>query len=337
VSCAAGALPPLFCADDAQPVAARSMPTRTSKRISTSACVAPVALRTSLLSSAKRRPNPRASPAVANLGLVARPRKPAAGNLGGSVDTRGGVRCLDALQLVADKNGLLREVARVLRPGGRAVITTWERNAGELRGLPPEYSIADAGALVEAAGLRLLVREECDDWLEQKRTFFQRVIGDDRDNAEPALRSLAEEGRSFLSHSASVRRLLLVATVSLGLAGGKAGGTPVRPTCVGLKCSGGAEGRQTPGGSGDCRSSDGPRGVHVATRRIARLQRKRDDRPRIGEVGGVHRHSGRRLPRRALESRRAIRVRVPANSDAVPVSGYDRTMATEADRIRIPV
>lgn len=127
-------------------------------------------------------------------------------------ETADAVVCIDALQLVADKNGLLREVARVLRPGGRAVITTWERNAGELRGLPPEYSIADAGALVEAAGLRVLVREECDDWLEQQRTFFQRVIAEDGDNAEPALRSLAEEGRSFLSHSSSVRRLLLVAT-----------------------------------------------------------------------------------------------------------------------------
>lgn len=123
------------------------------------------------------------------------------------------VVCIDALQLVADKNGLLREVARVLRPGGRAVITTWEQNAGEPRRLPAEYSIVDAAALVEAAGLRLLVREECDDWLQQQRTFFQRVIADDRDNAEPALRSLAEEGRSFLLHSASIRRLLLVATV----------------------------------------------------------------------------------------------------------------------------
>jgi hypothetical protein len=60
----------------------------------------------------------------------------------------------------------------------------------------------------------VLVREECDDWLEQERTFYQQVIAEDSDVAEPALRLLAEEGRSLLPHSASVCRLLLVASVS---------------------------------------------------------------------------------------------------------------------------
>lgn len=43
--------------------------------------------------------------------------------------------CIDALQLVPDASGLLRETARVLRPGGRAVITTWEQNTGAPAGL----------------------------------------------------------------------------------------------------------------------------------------------------------------------------------------------------------
>ena len=127
--------------------------------------------------------------------------------------TADAVVCIDALQLVPDKNGLLREAARILRPDGRIVITTWERRRGETEDLPPSYSIADAAALAEDAGLRLLVREECDDWLEQERTFYQHVIAQDSDEAEPALRLLAEEGRSLLPHSASVRRLLLVAGV----------------------------------------------------------------------------------------------------------------------------
>jgi ubiquinone/menaquinone biosynthesis C-methylase UbiE len=121
--------------------------------------------------------------------------------------------CIDAVQFVPDRNRLLREVARLLRPDGRVVITTWERSGSEADDLPFEYSIADAGALVEAAGLRVLVREERDDWLAQQRTFFQHVIAEDNDDAEPALRSLAQEGRDFLSYSASVRRLLLVASV----------------------------------------------------------------------------------------------------------------------------
>ena len=56
------------------------------------------------------------------------------------------------------------------------------------------------------------VRQECDDWLEQQRAFYQQVIAEDSDQAEPAIRMLADEGRSLLPHSASVRRLLLVAS-----------------------------------------------------------------------------------------------------------------------------
>jgi SAM-dependent methyltransferase len=127
--------------------------------------------------------------------------------------TADAIICIDALQLIPDKNGLLREVARVLRPGGRAVITTWERRDSAPADLPPGYSIADVGALAGTAGLRVLAREEHDDWLEQEAAFHQRVVAEDSDKAEPALRLLAEAARDQLPHLASVRRILLVASV----------------------------------------------------------------------------------------------------------------------------
>jgi hypothetical protein len=44
------------------------------------------------------------------------------------------------------------------------------------------------------------------------RAFYQQVIAEDSAEAEPALRMLAEEGRSRLPSIASVRRLLVVAS-----------------------------------------------------------------------------------------------------------------------------
>ena len=145
-------------------------------------------------------PRPRASFIVADAADTALPA--------GTADA---VVCIDSLQFVPDKNALLCEVARVLRPGGRAVITTWERRGSGPADLPASYAIADAGALAEAAGLQVFLREERDDWQEQERAFYQRVIAEDGDDAEPALHLLAQEGRDLLPHAASVRRLLLAA------------------------------------------------------------------------------------------------------------------------------
>jgi hypothetical protein len=76
--------------------------------------------------------------------------------------------------------------------------------------LPPEHSVA---ALVMAAGLRALMCDDCDNWLDQQDRFYEQIIAADSDMAEPALRMLAEEARARLPYSGSVRRLLLVATV----------------------------------------------------------------------------------------------------------------------------
>ena len=147
-------------------------------------------------------PRPQASFAVADAADTSLPSS-----------TADAIVCIDALQVVPDKGGLLREITRVLRPGGRAVITTWERRSGEPAGLPSVYSIADAAALAGAAGLRVIAREEHEDWHGQERAFYQAVIAHDSDQAEPALRLLAEEARELLPYSAYVRRLLLLASV----------------------------------------------------------------------------------------------------------------------------
>jgi len=158
------------------------------------------------IAQARRRaglfvPRPRASFVVADAAGTSLPA--------GTADA---LVCIDALQLVPDPSRLLRETARVLRPGSRAVITTWEQHTGAPAGLPSSFSITDAGALAEAAGLHVLVREERGDWLKQQQAFYQRAVAADSDTAEPALHLLADEGRAMLPYLAFARRLLLVAS-----------------------------------------------------------------------------------------------------------------------------
>jgi hypothetical protein len=82
--------------------------------------------------------------------------------------------------------------------------------------LPPfSWSTADADALAEAADMSCVYwrGEERDDWLEQQRAFYERVIAEDSHEAEPALRLHADEGRELLPHWASARRALLIASI----------------------------------------------------------------------------------------------------------------------------
>lgn len=121
------------------------------------------------------------------------------------------VVCLDSLQFMPDTGAVLGEIARLLRPGGRVAITTWERRSAEAASLPAIYSITDAAAQAQAAGLRVLACEEHADWQEQERAFYQRMIAEDSGQAEPAIRLLADAGQDLLPHMPSVRRLLLIA------------------------------------------------------------------------------------------------------------------------------
>jgi hypothetical protein len=59
----------------------------------------------------------------------------------------------------------------------------------------------------------LILREEHPDWMDRQTEMFERVIAEDREDAEPAVRRLAEEGRTVIPLTASSRRVLVVATV----------------------------------------------------------------------------------------------------------------------------
>lgn len=112
-----------------------------------------------------------------------------------------GAVCIDAIQLMANKAGVMAEVYRVLTPGGAAVFTTWE-DADHL---------ADLAALLEGGGFVGISVRERTDWLSRERALFERALADaPRFPDDAGLQGLAEEAHAVLPKK--TRRVLGVAT-----------------------------------------------------------------------------------------------------------------------------
>jgi SAM-dependent methyltransferase len=87
---------------------------------------------------------------------------------------------LDVLVFVPDKAAAVREVARLLRPGGRFGFTTWEQSGYSARLGAPQ--LADHRSLLAAAGFDVGIYEEPRDWQRQQRALLEGIIA-----SEPAL------------------------------------------------------------------------------------------------------------------------------------------------------
>jgi ubiquinone/menaquinone biosynthesis C-methylase UbiE len=84
------------------------------------------------------------------------------GETGFPVETFDGAVSLDVLLFVADKRKVLREVARILKPGARFAGTTFELHAPSKSLSAPAF--ADYPSAFEAAGFAVEVYEETSDW-----------------------------------------------------------------------------------------------------------------------------------------------------------------------------
>ena len=113
-----------------------------------------------------------------------------------------GLVCVDAIQLMPHREAVMAEACRLLRPGARAVFSTWEE---------PDR-VRDLAALFESAGLTTIAIEARPDWLARERSIFERALADapafPEDNS---LQSLAAEAKEVLPLFAETRRVLGVA------------------------------------------------------------------------------------------------------------------------------
>ncbi|HWS46830.1 MAG TPA: class I SAM-dependent methyltransferase, partial [Acidimicrobiia bacterium] len=113
-----------------------------------------------------------------------------------------GLVCIDAIQLMSHREAVMAETCRLLRPGARAVFTTWEE---------PDR-LRDLAALFESAGLITVAIEARPDWLDRERSIFERALSDAPQFPEDeSLLSLAAEALEVLPRMGDCRRVLGIA------------------------------------------------------------------------------------------------------------------------------
>jgi SAM-dependent methyltransferase len=123
-----------------------------------------------------------------------------------------GVLSIDALLFAPDKRAAVREIARVLEPGGRLVATTWDYHTQPVN-RPPQ--VDDHRPLLTEAGFRVLGYDETPRWLENHRTLDSLMLdaveelaeesGEDPEDVRAGIQEMAD------TVDAMLRRVLIVA------------------------------------------------------------------------------------------------------------------------------
>ena len=137
------------------------------------------------------------------------------------------VMSLDVLPFVPAKAAAVREVARILRPGGRFAFTTWEQLtrpapgddgpqrqalAATFRGHPFLQSAqVDYRQLTEQAGLTVQTYHEPPGWRPQQQALAEGIIAAEADLTSDMGRHYPAMARVFLANLPNVRYILAVA------------------------------------------------------------------------------------------------------------------------------
>jgi ubiquinone/menaquinone biosynthesis C-methylase UbiE len=113
------------------------------------------------------------------------------------------VMSIDAFWMALDKPAALREMARILAPGGRLAMTTWTASDGDLR------------SMLERAGFHVLACIETPQWKERQMAVYRGILRNraalEQEMGAPAAEVLVAEAREAPAKLAGAPRRLITA------------------------------------------------------------------------------------------------------------------------------
>jgi SAM-dependent methyltransferase len=126
-------------------------------------------------------------------------------------DSADAVLCVDAIHFAPHAQAAYSEIARILTPGGRAVLTCWEPVSWDDQRLPERLRRVDLRAGLTAAGFADVEVGERPGWRAAERAMWEQATALDPGD-DPALRAFHDEGVRALQTFDLVRRVIAAAT-----------------------------------------------------------------------------------------------------------------------------
>jgi SAM-dependent methyltransferase len=121
------------------------------------------------------------------------------------------VLCTDSIQFPDHPADAYREIRRVLKPGGRVVLTCWEPVTPGDERLSPRLRHVDLAAGLAGAGFTGIAVADQPAWRDRERALWEAAIAIDPGD-DPALQSFRAEAARSLDHFDLIHRVLATAT-----------------------------------------------------------------------------------------------------------------------------
>lgn len=123
------------------------------------------------------------------------------------------VLCTDSIQFPDHPADAYREIRRVLKPGGRVVLTCWEPVTPGDERLSPRLRHVDLAVGLAGAGFTGITVEGQPAWRERERALWEAAVAIDPGD-DPALQSFRDEAARSRDHFDLIHRVLATATAS---------------------------------------------------------------------------------------------------------------------------